>query len=94
MSLPDEALALHARSLADLAEQMMELAALRRAVCLAAAVRDRPKGARRSAGRAARPLMRSSLRTVRPAAEEAGQVGLAQGERQGADIVAVEQALA
>jgi hypothetical protein len=39
-------------------------------------------------------LERRDKDAVRPAAEEAGQVGLAQGERQGADIVAVEQALA
>jgi hypothetical protein len=57
--LPVEAIAQHATIVANLAQQMMELRALRRAVRLQVALRSRPMG---SVGRAARPPMRSSVR--------------------------------
>jgi hypothetical protein len=57
MSLSEEAIAQHAANVAKLTQQMDELRALRRALCLNVAMRSSPKGARRSASR---PLMRDS----------------------------------
>ena len=58
MSLQVQAIARHATNLADLAQQMMELAELRRALCLQMKERSRPPAGRplrRSAGSLRRP---------------------------------------
>ena len=52
-----EAIARHATLVANLAQQMMELEELRRALCLQMARRARPKGARQPVRRATRPLV-------------------------------------
>ena len=57
MSLSVEAIARHATLVANLAQQMMELEELRRALCLQMARRARPKGARQPVRRATRPLV-------------------------------------
>jgi hypothetical protein len=54
MSLSVESIAKHAAVVSKLTQQMNELRALRRALCLQMAMRSHPKGARRSADRSSR----------------------------------------
>ena len=61
MSLPVDAIAQHATTVANLAQQMTDLIALRRAVRLQMALRARSR-TKGPARRAARPLMQSSCR--------------------------------
>src|ERR1700751_1191829 len=60
MSVSTKSILRAVEALGDLEQQMSELLALRRALCLANASRNRPRGARRSLGRAVRAVGRLS----------------------------------
>jgi hypothetical protein len=62
MSICAKSLSRGVKALVDLEQQMSELLALRRALCLANASRNRPRGARRHLGRSGVRSMRAAGR--------------------------------